>query len=98
MPFVTNLCDPSGHGSDVSRGGVPRDILPIVDGTTVNTVTLQDACPYLTANERERFLTEHADPVGVGCVRAIPWLTHETAFLLSARSARTDLGRGRHSD
>src|SRR6476660_6056677 len=27
----------SGHGPDVSREGVQRDILPIVDGTTVNT-------------------------------------------------------------
>src|SRR6202142_71838 len=26
-----------GHGSDVSREGVQRDILPIVEGTTVNT-------------------------------------------------------------
>ncbi len=26
-----------GHGPDVSRGGVQRDILPIVEGTTVNT-------------------------------------------------------------
>src|SRR5438045_7524922 len=27
----------SGHGPDVSRVGVQRDILPIVEGTTVNT-------------------------------------------------------------
>src|SRR5437867_12267780 len=27
----------SGHGPDVSRDGVQRDILPIVEGTTVNT-------------------------------------------------------------
>ena len=27
----------SGHGPDVSRGGVQRDILPIVEGTTVQT-------------------------------------------------------------
>src|ERR1700676_640849 len=27
----------SGHGPDVSREGVQRDILPIIDGTTVNT-------------------------------------------------------------
>src|SRR6202011_4524542 len=27
----------SGHGPDVSRGGGQRDILPIVEGTTVNT-------------------------------------------------------------
>src|SRR5260370_28838272 len=27
----------SGHGRDVSREGVRRDILPIVEGTTVNT-------------------------------------------------------------
>src|ERR1700678_1017200 len=27
----------SGHGTDVSREGVQRDILPIVEGTTVNT-------------------------------------------------------------
>src|SRR5437867_7967269 len=26
-----------GHGPDVSREGVQRDILPIVEGTTVNT-------------------------------------------------------------
>ncbi|HEY6360498.1 MAG TPA: ATP-dependent protease ATPase subunit HslU [Vicinamibacterales bacterium] len=28
---------PGGHGPDVSREGVQRDILPIVEGTTVNT-------------------------------------------------------------
>lgn len=27
----------SGHGPDVSRGGVQRDILPIIEGTTVQT-------------------------------------------------------------
>jgi len=27
----------SGHGPDVSREGVQRDILPIIEGTTVNT-------------------------------------------------------------
>jgi ATP-dependent HslUV protease ATP-binding subunit HslU len=27
----------TGHGPDVSRGGVQRDILPIVEGSTVNT-------------------------------------------------------------
>jgi ATP-dependent HslUV protease ATP-binding subunit HslU len=27
----------SGHGPDVSREGVQRDILPVVEGTTVNT-------------------------------------------------------------
>ena len=27
----------SGHGPDVSREGVQRDILPIVEGTTINT-------------------------------------------------------------
>jgi ATP-dependent HslUV protease ATP-binding subunit HslU len=27
----------SGHGPDVSRGGVQRDLLPIVEGSTVNT-------------------------------------------------------------
>src|SRR4030066_125634 len=27
----------SGHGPDVSREGVQRDILPIVEGTTVNS-------------------------------------------------------------
>ena len=27
----------AGHGPDVSREGVQRDILPIVEGTTVNT-------------------------------------------------------------
>jgi ATP-dependent HslUV protease ATP-binding subunit HslU len=28
---------PSGHGPDVSRQGVQRDLLPVVEGTTVNT-------------------------------------------------------------
>jgi ATP-dependent HslUV protease ATP-binding subunit HslU len=27
----------SGHGPDISRGGVQRDLLPIVEGSTVNT-------------------------------------------------------------
>jgi len=27
----------AGHGPDVSREGVQRDILPIIEGTTVNT-------------------------------------------------------------
>src|SRR5213075_2539319 len=31
-------CGPaSGHGPDVSRQGVQRDLLPVVEGTTVNT-------------------------------------------------------------
>jgi ATP-dependent protease HslVU (ClpYQ) ATPase subunit len=33
----TNCGTRSGHGPDVSREGVQRDILPIVEGTTVNT-------------------------------------------------------------
>jgi ATP-dependent HslUV protease ATP-binding subunit HslU len=28
---------PSGHGADISRQGVQRDLLPVVEGTTVNT-------------------------------------------------------------
>jgi ATP-dependent HslUV protease ATP-binding subunit HslU len=32
------VCGPqSGHGPDVSRQGVQRDLLPVVEGTTVNT-------------------------------------------------------------
>src|SRR5262245_48194908 len=41
MIFVDELdkiCGPqSGHGPDVSRQGVQRDLLPVVEGTTVNT-------------------------------------------------------------
>ena len=35
---VDKICGgEGGHGPDVSRGGVQRDILPIVEGSTVNT-------------------------------------------------------------
>ncbi len=35
---LDKVCGPSaGHGPDVSRQGVQRDLLPIVEGTTVNT-------------------------------------------------------------
>jgi ATP-dependent HslUV protease ATP-binding subunit HslU len=35
---IDKICGPqSGHGPDVSRQGVQRDLLPIVEGTTVNT-------------------------------------------------------------
>ena len=41
MVFLDELdkvCGPSsGHGPDISRQGVQRDLLPIVEGTTVNT-------------------------------------------------------------
>jgi len=35
---IDKVCGPqSGHGPDVSRQGVQRDLLPVVEGTTVNT-------------------------------------------------------------
>jgi len=35
---LDKVCGPSsGHGADVSRQGVQRDLLPVVEGTTVNT-------------------------------------------------------------
>ena len=35
---IDKICGPSsGHGPDVSRQGVQRDLLPVVEGTTVNT-------------------------------------------------------------
>lgn len=35
---MDKICGPqSGHGPDVSRQGVQRDLLPVVEGTTVNT-------------------------------------------------------------
>ncbi len=35
---LDKICGPqSGHGPDVSRQGVQRDLLPVVEGTTVNT-------------------------------------------------------------
>jgi ATP-dependent HslUV protease ATP-binding subunit HslU len=35
---IDKVCGPqSGHGPDISRQGVQRDLLPVVEGTTVNT-------------------------------------------------------------
>src|SRR5207248_11550858 len=35
---IDKVCGPqSAHGPDVSRQGVQRDLLPVVEGTTVNT-------------------------------------------------------------
>jgi ATP-dependent HslUV protease ATP-binding subunit HslU len=36
---IDKVCGPhaGGHGADVSRQGVQRDLLPVVEGTTVNT-------------------------------------------------------------
>jgi ATP-dependent HslUV protease ATP-binding subunit HslU len=35
---IDKVCGPqSGHGPDVSRQGVQRDLLPVIEGTTVNT-------------------------------------------------------------
>ena len=35
---LDKVCGPSaGHGPDVSRQGVQRDLLPVIEGTTVNT-------------------------------------------------------------
>ena len=60
----------SGHGPDVSREGVQRDILPIVEGTTINTrygmvrTELQGRLPIrvelkaLTRDDMRRILTE----------------------------------------
>ena len=45
-----------GHGPDVSREGVQRDILPIVEGTTVNTKPRLSSVPitYLFIRRRGR--------------------------------------------
>jgi len=34
---IDKVCGPDGSGPDVSREGVQRDLLPLVEGTTVNT-------------------------------------------------------------
>src|SRR5207245_7582649 len=35
---LDKICGPpSAHGPDVSRQGVQRDLLPVVEGTTINT-------------------------------------------------------------
>ncbi len=34
---IDKLINPRGHGPDVSGEGVQRDLLPIIEGTTVNT-------------------------------------------------------------
>jgi ATP-dependent HslUV protease ATP-binding subunit HslU len=51
----------SGHGPDVSREGVQRDILPIVEGTTVNTrygMVRTDHILFIAAGAFVRILTE----------------------------------------
>ena len=53
-----------GHGPDVSREGVQRDILPIVEGTTVNT-TVRDGAdrphPLYRGGRVSRFQAERSD-------------------------------------
>ena len=53
-----------GHGPDVSREGVQRDILPIVEGTTVNTrygMVRTDHILFIAAGRIPRFEAERPD-------------------------------------
>ena len=45
----------SGHGPDVSREGVQRDILPIVEGTTVNSRYGMVRTDHILLSRRARF-------------------------------------------
>ena len=64
-----------GHGPDVSREGVQRDILPIVEGTTVNTkygMVSTDHILFIAAgafhvSKPERFDSGVAGPVPDSC-------------------------------
>ena len=55
----------SGHGPDVSREGVQRDILPIVEGTTVNTrygFVRTDHILFIAAGRLPRLQAQRHDP------------------------------------
>ncbi len=59
----------AGHGPDVSREGVQRDILPIVEGTTVNTrygFVRTDHILFIAAGRVSRFETQRPDPRAAG--------------------------------
>ena len=59
----------SGHGPDVSREGVQRDILPIVEGTTVNTrhgFVRTDHILFIAAGRLSRLQAQRHDPGAAG--------------------------------
>ena len=62
----------SGHGADVSRQGVQRDLLPIVEGTTVQTrygYVKSDHILFIAAGAFHRTKPERSD---ARVARAVP--------------------------
>jgi ATP-dependent HslUV protease ATP-binding subunit HslU len=66
----------TGHGPDVSREGVQRDILPIVEGTTVNTrygMVRTDHILFIAAGAFPHQQALGPDPGAAGPAAAYAW-------------------------